>query len=74
MLRKRPRKEFEVIESDLSRYGPDLIKFLKAGEEKNEARKARDLAEQRYQKAKRHFIEVRANFNAAFDSSADKEE
>ncbi len=61
-------------ETDLGRYGTDVIAFLKAGKEKNEARKARDEAETKYQKAKAYFKEVRANFNAAFESSAEKDE
>ena len=50
-----------------------MIAFLKAGNERNEARKARDEAEIKYQKAKAYFKEVRANFNAAFESSAETE-
>ena len=28
ILQKRSRKEFDVTESDLSRYGPDLVAFF----------------------------------------------
>jgi len=58
----------------LGRYGTDVIAFLKAGNEKNEARKARDEAEASYQKAKANFKEVRAKFNAAFESSAENKD
>jgi len=58
----------------LARYGADVIAFLKAGNEKNEARKARDEAEANYQKAKAYLKEVRAKFNAAFESSAENKD
>ena len=48
ILHKRKRTEFEVNESDLARYGTEVIKFLTAGKEKNKARKARDEAETNY--------------------------
>ena len=48
ILGKRPRDEFEVTETDLSRYGPDLIKFLKASDAKKMAKKALKEAQANY--------------------------
>lgn len=74
ILGKRPRKEVEVTESDMGRYGPDLIQFLKARDAKKVAKKALKEAKANYQKACTDLEDMRDNFNAAFESSAEKDE
>ena len=74
ILRKRWRDEYEVKESDMGRYGPDLIKFLKARDAKKLAKKALKEAQVNYEKACTDLEDVHNNFNAAFESSAEKDE
>ena len=74
ILHKGMRDEYEVKESDMSRYGPDLIKFLKAREAKKLAKKALKEAQVKYEKACTDLEDVRDNFNATFESSAEKDE
>lgn len=58
----------------MGRYGPDLIKFLKARDAKKVAKKALKEAQANYTKACTNLEDVRTCFNAAFESSAEKDE
>ena len=39
ILQKRPRRDFEVNETDLGRYGSELVAFFKARDSKRTAKK-----------------------------------
>ena len=65
-LKRRPE---EVTESDFNRYGPDLIRILKARDAKKEAKLARSKAQAEYSKAKGILEEMKTNLLAAFESS-----
>ena len=69
----RKRNEFELIETDMGIYGPDMVAFLKARAAKKRAKTDLREANAIYQKAKADLEALRDNFNAAFESSAEKE-
>ena len=60
-------------ETDLGIYGADMMAFLRARAAKKRAKKDLKEADAIYQKAKANLEELRDNFNAAFESSAEKE-
>jgi len=57
----------------LGLYGADIIAFLKARDAKKRAKMALNEAKANYDQAKTSLDDLRDNFNAAFESSADKE-
>ena len=61
-------------ETDIGRYGPELVAFFKARDEKKSAKKLLKEAQANYEKACADLTEMRDNFNAAFESSAEKGE
>ena len=73
ILKVRKRNEFELIETDMGIYGPDMVAFLKARAAKKRAKTDLREANAIYQKAKADLEALRDNFNAAFESSAEKE-
>ena len=54
-------------------YGADVIAFLRARDAKKRAKKDLKEADANYEKAKAELEDLRANFNAAFESSAEKD-
>ena len=54
-------------------YGADMLAFLRARDAKKRAKKDLKEADANYEKAKAGLEELRANFNAAFESSAENE-
>ena len=70
----RKRNEFELNETDLGIYGADMMAFLRARDVKKRAKKDLKEADANYQKAKAGLEELRANFNAAFESSAENQD
>ena len=54
-------------------YGADMMAFLRARAAKKRAKKDLKEADANYQKAKAGLEDLRANFNAAFESSAENE-
>ena len=54
-------------------YGADVIVFLKARDAKKRAKKDNKEADTNYEKAKAELEDLRANLNAAFESSAEKD-
>ena len=54
-------------------YGADMMAFLRARAAKKRAKTDLKEADAIYQKAKANLEELRDNFNAAFESSAEKE-
>ena len=62
-----------MTESDLGLYGADVIAFLRARDAKKRAKKDLKEADANYEKAKADLEDLRANLNAAFESSAEKD-
>ena len=62
-----------MTESDLGLYSPDITAFLKARDAKKRAKKEKKEADVNYAKAKADLEDLRANFNAAFESSVETE-
>ena len=74
ILQKRPRRDFEVNETDLGRYGSELVAFFKARDSKRTAKKLLKEAKANYEKACADLNDMRDNFNAVFESSAENNE
>ena len=54
-------------------YGADILAFLKLRDAKKRAKKELNEADANYEKAKADLKDLQANFNAAFESSAEKD-
>ena len=63
-----------MINTDLGVYGADIMAFLKARDAKKRAKTALKEAKATYDQACFGLEEVRANFNAAFESSEEPKE
>ena len=74
ILQKRPRREFEVNKTDIGKYGHELVAFFKARDTKKSAKTTLKEAQANYQKACADLTVMRDNFNAVFESSAEKDE
>ena len=57
----------------MGQYGADIMMFLRARDAKREAKMALKEAKDTYDQAKAGLEDLRANFNAAFESSAENE-
>ena len=58
-------------DTDIGKYGSELVAFFKARDEKKTAKKLLKEAQANYNKACTNLSEMRDNFNAVFDSSAE---
>ena len=55
----------------MGQYGADIMMFLKARDAKKQAKMALKEAKATYDQAKAGLEDLRTNFNAAFESSAE---
>ena len=74
ILQKRKRNVEQMTDSDMSLFGADIAAFLNAKKAKKRAKTGLKEAKVAYDKACADLEDLRANFNAAFESSAENNE